>query len=226
MSVKERKNEIKFFNVPISIQITLYKQNHIDNTLIGNVLRYANVIAQNDLKNKFIVYKKDLLDIINLRFFDEIEKFSTIPSGSLYSSVNSIYFLNKILNEFSNLEMIEINVSNSRIYSRLVSSGENSVIGFDYKITHGIVNYPDYIPSSDNRLNIMLSELGYSINSTPYLIVKGKDFIERLSHFEKTNKIAHTCKDIINISYELFEPKIEIDDTLITIILDYPIINK
>jgi hypothetical protein len=58
--VKEKvKNDIKFFDVPISIQITLYKHNLIDNTLIGNVLRYANLLAKNDSKTNRKIKSKN-----------------------------------------------------------------------------------------------------------------------------------------------------------------------
>lgn len=220
-------SKIKFYNVPVVINITLYKNNYIDNVIIGELKRGAFKIELVGDNNSFSVAAEELKKIIVRKFKSKIDALEDLSKEILSQHINSAYFMDSMLSKFINLKIVNINISNNRQYSRVFKiNNEQSVIGFDYKIVQGILDYPEFLDSEQlNRFNILIKRLNLESNNLsldPYYIIRAQDFMNRISMLENEDKSFFDDNiDIIEITYELLEPKIETDNTMLIIKTDF-----
>lgn len=224
----EIKRDSKFFSVPLVIDITLYRYNYIDNIIIGELKKDAFVMPVTSEKNRFSIRAEEFEKIITRKFFREINKFESTSNDVLYNKVNSIYFLNTIFKKYVNLEMINVYISNNRRFSRVFKLNDQNIIGFEYKIKQGILDYPLYLNSEQmERLNQLLLKIGIHKNRhkmDSYYIEKASNFINAVTSLEQIDPtFLEKCNDIVNITYELIEPKLEEDGTIIIIKTDFKI---
>lgn len=217
----------KFYKVPIVIDVVLYKYNYIDNIIISQLKKGAFIMSNNNYTD-FSVSANEFKHIFNGRFTDEISKINMLPVQNLQFNVNSIYFLNNIFENFSNLEMINVHVSENRNFTRLFNVNNQSIIGFDYKIKQGILDYPKYITT--DLLDILtkfitkldLVEInGFSLD--PYYIVSARSLVSKLNTLQETNPtFSEDVVDLIDLTYDMVEPKLEEDNTFLILKLDFP----
>ena len=91
-------------NLPIVIDITLHKYNHLDNRLwvqIKNDLNYIDVDG-----DSVLVDVNELRNLIEVNYASMINTVKSVGSDFLHKKVNSIYFIYGILIDFSNLKFI------------------------------------------------------------------------------------------------------------------------
>ncbi len=220
------KKESKFYSVPLIINIILYKNNYFDNLIINEIRKSTYYITNQ--KNIYSVNKEDLEKIIKNKFNKEIERINAVPSETLFNNVNSAYFLNNILSNFENLKMLNVEISDKRNFSRVFYSNHQRLVGFDYKVHQGILDFPKYLNLEQlHNLNELLSFMNVydkdlSIGIDPYYIIKSKDFISRLMAVEKIDPLfIQDIQDVISIIYEMLETKIEEDDCFLIIKTDF-----
>lgn len=217
----------KFYKVPIVIDVILYKYNYIDNIIISQLKKSAFIMSNNNYTN-FSVSANEFKHIFHGRFNDEISKINMVPAQNLPNNVNSIYFLNNIFENFANLEMINVHVSENRHFSRLFNINNQSIIGFDYKIKQGILDYPKYIsPDLLDILTNFIHELDLveirSFELDPYYIVSARSLMSKLNVLQETNPtVSNDVIDLIDLTYEMVEPKLEEDNTFLILKLDFP----
>lgn len=216
----------KFYKVPIVIDVTLYKYNYIDNIIISQLKRGAFIMADGNVSN-FSVSANEFRHIFNSRFATEISKLNAVTNQNLHSTVNSIYFLNQILTNFVNLEMINVHISHNRNFTRLFNVNDTKVIGFDYKVKQGILDYPKYM-SFDlmERFEDFIKVLDIvdikSFTLDPYYIISARNIISKLGHMQENNpNFINENSDLVDLTYEMIEPKLEDDNTFLILKLDF-----
>ena len=222
-----QNNEIKFFSVPLVINITLYRNNYVDNIIIGELRRGTYSIGVPEDPNSFSVSAEEFKNIVIRKFKSEVDKLEDFSKDILPKHINSAYFMYNMLTKFNNLKIVNIHISNNRKYTRVYKVNDQNVIGFDYKIAQGILDFPKFLDLNQlNRFNKLLVKIGMHITSNlsmdPYYIIKAQDFINKLANLENDDKAYFDrYYDIIEVIYELLESKLESDNTFLIIKTDF-----
>lgn len=220
-------NAVKFYSVPLVINITLYKNNYVDNLIIGELRRNVYMMPIPKQKDHFSVTSRQFKKIMTRRFTKEVEHITNLPNEILSQNVNSAYFIYNILERFVNLEMLNIHISNNRKYTRIYKVDEQSMLGFNYKIIQGILDYPTFLNRDQLiKFNDLLKVLNINhtenISLDSYYIVRAQDFLIKISKLESDDKeYFNEMGDIIDITYELVEQKIEEDNAFLIIKTDF-----
>lgn len=164
---------------PEVLSITLFKYNSIDNKVYNIIL---NEYTYKSHLNTILVKKEDINRLIHRYFKDEILKIPLIPTEVLYKEVNTIYFLNKIINEMVNLRWFQISFSKNAKYNRVnldEKSGEKH-LNFIYKSIRGSYRTFDFFKEKDiPDVNEVLKKVG-CIKDLNYSLVKLKALSDRL----------------------------------------------
>jgi len=224
----ETKTQTRYFDLPIIIEATLYKYNYVDNIIITEIKSNAKLTEVSNDKNSFIVQVNDIKRILYRKFRNQIERIKNVSIEDLSSEVNTSWFLSNLIENFNQLQFIKINVSDKRNFTRLKIVNNQQVVGFSYVIKYGIIDYTKYLNASQlRRLNYILRILGYlkkddSLVEESYFNVKAKDFLMDIMKLEETHPDLHKENaDIIDITYDAINYKVEDDNTTLIVKTDF-----
>jgi hypothetical protein len=197
--------EILPHDLPYAIDITLYKHNYYDR-LIASYLkknsRYSAVPENNDC---FIVSIEDFRRIIFSKFKREINSLKSLTEVELGKNTNSIFFINRILDNFQNLKFIKVNISDKRKFSRLIEVEKNrTVINFDYKILASVIDLTQFFHKKADYyyINDIFKKIGL-INDdifgtrVSYVNTTSQELINLLVDFE--NKLHENTANFTDI---------------------------
>ena len=217
----------KYLTVPIHIDIVLYRYNYIDNLIISELkksafVNYLNTSETN--KTVFSVLVKEFKQVFYRRFGKELDNISNFIGDSSDKNINSIYFLDMIFEKFENLKVINVNISNDKNFTRLMSVNDTKSVGFDYRVAYGVIDYPRFL--SENEL-YLLNHFFVDANimpqrDTPFVTINCIDFINRVIEWEESNQDElDEYANILDITYELVQEKLEKDNTVLLIKNDF-----
>ena len=174
---------------PEIISITLYKYNSIDSklyTLIKNNYTYKKH------KGTILVKAHHLNEVLIKYFKEELDKLSIISAKSLHREANSIYFLNKMFNEMTNLRWFQINFSKNVSFSRIEYGAENRTLEFNFKVIRGSFRTFDVFKMEElDIVNQILKDIG-CIRDLHYSLVRLDSLAQRLEKRAVTSKDQNT----------------------------------
>ena len=190
------KNEINHWEVPVWIEIILYRSCAYDLKLVNDIITRAVKTKNESNGESLFVLPKDLKELISKRpYSTRLKKQSKMTESEIAQDVDSVYFINNILNALQNLRIVKIFLSNSiftgRVYSTL-----------------------------DDLSNKYLQRDPYFKIGTSEFLQKLEDYITEL--FLKDEIEDQDSKMIfLDKLYALIDPKLEEDDTLLLVLTDY-----
>lgn len=219
------------YSLPYALDITLYKYNYIDNLLLSYIKKETR--TQKIENNSFVINASDLKLLIDEKFGIDINRIKSMSIQSLADNVNSAYFIDKILNNFSNLRYVKVNISNDRNFTRVINSADKKIINFDYKIITSILDFTKHVETDEELklINNLLYKVGvlkediYGEYRRPYIIISTNDFMNLLNTIEaelEDEEIANIYLEPLELIYNLVDQKCENDNTNLIIITDYP----
>jgi len=228
-------NEIRpiSYDLPYAVDITLYKYNHLDNLIISQ-LRKNSKYEPVPGESSFIVTVEEFIDVIEKYFVNELIEARLLTDVTIKNGVNSIYFLDRIFNNFHNLEYVKVNISNTRKFSRLLNiTKERQVISFDYRIITSVVNLSNYFTTDEslNLVNAFFIEIGiietdHFDKGKSYYSITTQDFMAFITSIEENyfedESFETQYTETMDILYSLIDQKSETDNTRLIIITDYP----
>jgi hypothetical protein len=226
-------------DLPVLLSITLFKNNYYDQKIISLIKQKALYYRQ-EVENKFTVSTYDLKIIIHEDLKDILDITISSTPIEFPKNINSIYFINELLERFSNLRYFIVNVSDSENTSRIMKikketndeiDGEKDVINFDFKIIHSVLNLPNYIkPKQLILLNNFFKQIGIMQldlfrKGPPYIHIKILDFLDKIDDFydlvgENSPEILQ-YKFILDLISNLINPKLRVDNPTCILITDY-----
>lgn len=223
----EINTNVKFYTVPLTLDIILYRNNYLDNLIISELKKNARLTSVSKNSDSFTVPIKYFKRMLKIKFKGELKRIGSISNDNLSSNVNSAYFLNNLVSNFNNLISIKVNVSNKRNFSRVFETDDQKMIGFEYKVTTGLVDYSKYMDKKQlKRFNKIMRLVGILDDSLlsfqPYIKIRAQAFLLKISSLEVDYPdLIDSNMDILDIIYDLIEAKIEDDDTILIIKTDY-----
>jgi hypothetical protein len=182
---------------PEVISVTLYKYNSIDGRLYTLICNECKIKQH---RNTILVRKEDIAKLLYKYFKKEIDELPLIPHEILHKKVNTIYFINKMLDEMPNLRWFQISYSKNSSFTRLTEkpSGEKT-LNFEFKAIRGSFRTFDFFKEKDMEfVNYVLKEVG-CIKNINYSLVKLKALSDRLEKLSATNdeKVKKVCDKIL-----------------------------
>lgn len=222
-------------DVPFFINVTLYKNNYYDNKILS-LIKHKSIYVENN-KNTLTITSSDLKTLIDENLKNTLDDLNNATPIEFTKNINSIYFLYEMIKSYSNLMYFTINISNDKNYTRVVTNKESNsdsfFINFDFKVVQCILDFPNHLDSNGLKLlnsflrRINLFEEDKFREGPPYIDIMTKDFLSKIHEFMKEfknekDKEFEYYMPIINVIYELINPKIEQDNPLCLLILDYP----
>lgn len=141
---------------PLMIEVTLYRHNIKDNQLLSAILRNGDITEVN--KSSFLINVNEFKNIINNNFRKDLDLFNSSTDLNLARNINSIYFLNNILNQFVNLKYVKVNCSYNQNYTRIF----DNLINFEYKVLYTRIDLPNLIEDEEilSLIRDLLEEIG------------------------------------------------------------------
>lgn len=221
------EQKLSSFEIPTKIEITLYRYNYIDNLVISALKKGARLERKHE--NKFSVSKAEFRKSIKRSrpLLKEYEKFANIdPSFVSANEVNSIFFLRNLLESYTNLEELIVNVSTDKTYTRLIETEEKTIVGFMHRFIECKIDLTERLNRDELHLfNELFQKMGYleetRLADRHFFYVESEDFVERLMALEEVDKeILSRYSIVYTFFFDFIEPKIEQDKANILIITD------
>ena len=229
------QNEIRplSYDLPYALDITLFKYNYCDNSLITQLRKHTQYESIPG-ETSFVVTVEEFIYVLENFFKRELDNAHTLTEVTIKNGVNSVYFLDKIFNNFQNLEYVKINISTTREFSRLLQvANDRQVISFDYRIITSVINLPDYFTTDESlkRANSFLKEINvletdHFNKGKSYYTITAQDFMACINSIEENYfedpSFEAQYTETLDILYSLVDQKSESDNTRLIIITDYP----
>lgn len=209
-----------FNEVVTVVDATLYKYNYLDNkiiTLLKNQLDYRNV---ND--GSYLVSKDQLKALLDSNFKNDINRINATGFEQFHKEATSIYFLNKMINDFVNLEYIKLTVSKNKSYSRLSELDGVKTLRFNFKVLAGTLKLYDIFQNEKDlsQINSILISLGLMQRNVPYARHHASHIFGALDSLVRTNEGNKNIDPALDLM-DCIEDKIQDDNPKILLITDY-----
>lgn len=211
-----------FNEVATVIDVTLYKYNYIDNriiTMIKNQLDYKEV---ND--GSIVVTSSQLQLLLTENFSSDINRINATGSDQFHKEATSIYFLNKIISDFRNLEYMKITINTNKVYSRLSEIEGQKTLRFNFKIIAGTIKLYDIFQDEEDlkQINSILISLDIMKENVPYARHNVSTIFTALDVYCAAreggdNTQIDTALDLL----DCLEAKVQDDNPKILLITDY-----
>lgn len=157
-----------------SLQIQLYKHNYIDRKILSYVKRYASFFEKD---SNLIISVEELKIIFKEYFSKEILLLNNSPAGSLFLNVNSLFFINQLIDTCPNLKYFEMFESNKKNYSRVK---QNDILKFDFKMTKLVIDLSDF---NSIFVNQFLTEIGIKSMKFNNIEIESRELAIKIDDF-------------------------------------------
>ena len=207
---------------PLVVEVTMYRHNWTDNKILNEIKRSARLNKVGSSNSHFFVSTKDIKQILNNKFSEDIEYQGGLTQEKLVKNITSPFFLHSVVHTFSNLRFVKFNVSNDKDYTR--KSGDT--VTFDYKILHARINLPELVESKTElkQFQKLFKFIKFwspnKFNPVPSIEVSSRDLISTINYHEGMGEdFVKTYADTINKLLQYIDLKLESDNSALHIIL-------
>ena len=203
------------------IDVTLFKFNHYDNLIWTKALNQLDYLQADD--NSIIISPEQMQLLLDSNFGREIKRIKATTYELIHQDASSIFFLDKIVEEFENLKWIKLSLSKSRSFSRMVEDfeGGNRQIKYSYKILKATLRLSDFLPVADiNRINKPLKQIGIIIDK-PYKTHATRDLVMQIEMAMNSDTVDDTSAEILSFILDVIDNKLEGDNPDILFVTDW-----
>ena len=161
--------------------------------------------------------------LLDSNFGREIKRIKATTFELIHRDASSIFFLDKIVEEFENLKWIKLSLSKSRSFSRMVEDfeGGNRQIKYSYKILKATLRLSDFLPVADiNRINKPLKQIGIIIDK-PYKTHATRDLVMQIEMAMNSDTVDDTSAEILSFILDVIDNKLEGDNPDILFVTDW-----
>ena len=203
------------------IDITLFKSNYYDNLIFTKCLNQVDYTIIND--ESILVTPRQLRELLDLNFTRELRKLGTVNSELLHRDANSIYFIDRFLEDFTNLKWVKLNLNNSRNFSRLVETNGQKSIKYSFKILKTTFRLNHVFTVEEIQiLNPVLMQYGLLKHGTPYNTIKTTNLLDVIEEAINTDSsLDDPAVDLLARMIDSIEFKMEIDNPEVLLVTDW-----
>lgn len=210
------------FNEVVTVVDTiLYKYNYLDNKIITLLKNQIDYRVVND--GSYLVSKDQLKALLEANFKNDINRINSTGNEQFHKEATSVYFLNKMITDFVNLEYVKLTISKNKSYSRLSEVDGIKTLRFNFKILAGTFRLYEIFQNKKDISNIneILVSLGLMQKNVPYARHNASHIFNALDSFVRTNEGTERDIDTALDLMDCIESKIQDDNPKIMLITDY-----
>jgi len=188
------------------VDIVLYKYNSIDLKIWGLIKRNpGHKILSHD---SVLIRVESLRGIIRSGFRDELNRIDAVGDTMLHKEATSVYFINQIFNNMTNLGWVKVSLNKNSAYKRIAEVDEIKTIKFSIKTIRGTFRLFDvFRPGELPSVNRLLIRAGILRTGEHFKVVRLKDLLDRLDNYigdNNTSDVMSLLNPII-LKLEAFE---------------------
>lgn len=203
------------------IDVTLFKSNYYDNLIFTKCVNQIDYLVVND--DSILVTPGQLRQLLDLNFKRELRRLGTINAELLHRDANSIYFIDRFLEDFTNLKWVKINLDRSRNFSRLVETNGQKSIKYSFKILKTTLRLSHIFTVEEiQHLNPILLQHGLIEFGKPYNSINTDQLLNKLEDI--VNMDQNIDDDAVNLLAKIIESiefKMEIDNPEVLLVTDW-----
>jgi hypothetical protein len=231
----ETKKDLDFLDVPVVIEILLYKSNEIDRKIVVDLekMGYTHQKSTDSSGDDvFFCTLGEMKDLLRRRSYaSKIKNFKLMNEDELIRKVDSTYFLYNLVKNFTSLRILRFKYLSSYEHGRIVQHDSGNYIGLEYKIKYGFLDMANFLSDRDldffNRMMIKKNFISKKyMTRSPYFVANVSDIFECIESYmmpdDLDEKAYISYSNVTDIIFELLDPKIEADNSLILVKTDYP----
>jgi len=158
-----------------------------------------------------------------MNFERQLRRLGSVSAEHLHASADSIYFIHRFLEDFTNLKWVRLNLDRSRNFTRLVESNGQKQIKFSFKILKATIRLSHFLELDDiKKINHILKKYDLLDDGVHYKSLKSSVLLNQLDAILNIDEtIDDDSANIIVKILESIEFKVEIDDPDVLLVTDW-----
>jgi len=213
--------------LPTSVDVTLYRYNHIDNRLWVRIKNELDYILVDE--NSIIISQEQMVSLLETYYMPEISRIKSVGSEALHKKVTSPYFIYMMLKDLENLQFIKFTKSYDKEYTRLIELDGDKMLKFEFKILSMTFCLYDFYSDEELQvLNPILEKLKILEEDVPYARLKIIDLLDVLDEWVNDSISDENFDDsqedplpLVTELMDMIDAKTERDNPLVLLITDY-----
>ena len=202
------------------IDITLFKFNHYDNLIWTKCLNQVDYMRVDE--DSILVSPNQLKQLLDLNFKRDLLKIRAISFELIHRDANSLYFLDKLLADFSRLKWIKLTLSKTRKFSRTVTVNSDKQIKYSFRIVKATLRLNEMFELDQIQLiNPILEDLGLIDKNKPYKAQNVSVILNKLDASLNQEDLTDEQAELLGFMMDTLSFKIENDNTDILLVTDW-----
>ena len=201
------------------IDITLYKFNYYDNLIWTKCLNQLDFIRIDE--SSILITSTQLRALFEYNFKREILKISSISFELIHKEANSIYFINELLNDFTNLKWIKLTHSKTRKFSRVIDIKDQKSLRFSFKILRTTLRLNTILSFDEIQLINPILKKYELIKDKPYNKISTSEVLKALDNCLNMDDITNDQAELIAIIMDSINYKCELDNPEVILVTDW-----
>ena len=202
------------------IDVTLFKFNHYDNLIWTKCLNQVDYMRVDE--DSIVVSPNQLRQLLDLNFKRDLLKIRAIPLELIHKDANSLYFLDRLIADFSRLKWVKITLSKTRNFSRMVVVNSDKQIKYSFRIVKATLRLNEMFELDQiEKINPILHSLKLIDKDKPYKAHGVNAILNKLESTLNQEDISDEQAEMIGYIVDTLSFKIENDGTDILLVTDW-----
>ena len=202
------------------IDVTLFKFNHYDNLIWTKCLNQIDYMRVDE--DSIVVSPNQLRQLLDLNFKRDLLKIRAIPLELIHKDANSLYFLDRLIADFSRLKWVKITLSKTRNFSRMVVVNSDKQIKYSFRIVKATLRLNEMFELDQiEKINQILYSLKLIDKDKPYKAHGVNAILNKLESTLNQEDISDEQAEMIGHIVDTLSFKIENDGTDILLVTDW-----
>ena len=202
------------------IDITLFKFNYYDNLIWTKCLNQVDYTIVDE--DSILVTPRQLNALFELNFERILRKLEATTPELIHYDAHSIYFVDRLMDEFSKLKWVKLTLSRDRSFSRVTGASETKSIKYSFKILKTTLRLSEmFDPVDIESINPTLKKLGI-IEDKPYNRMRVQSLLRSLDMaINNETELTDHQVGILSTIVDTLEFKIEADNPEVLLVTDW-----
>ncbi len=204
---------------PIVLKVFLYRNNYTDRLLLHKLRRHFF----RDEEGSTYVRSDSLRQVVSEGFGAHLRLLRSQPEERLARRVTSVYFLDRMLNEYPRLKYLHVQVLDEEQYTRKFKDD----IVFDYRILFSKIDMSSAVdPGFLAEIKQVFAETGLydhtlpAYDRPPYFDIQTSELVARLEDHRAELEESHPRWQLVENILSFFTNKLQMDDSQLLIVME------
>ena len=202
------------------VDITLYRFNHYDNLIWTKCMNQVDYMRIDE--DSILVSPNQLKQLLDLNFKRDLLKIRAIAFELIHRDANSLYFLDRLLGDFSRLKWVKLTLSRNRNFSRTVKVNGDAQIKYSFRIVKATLRLNEMFEFDQIQIiNPVLKDLKLIDEKKPYAALNVHTILKALETGLNNHDLSDEQADMLGHMMDALSFKIENDNSDIVLVTDW-----